>query len=102
MLRQLDLFATGAPGFDSEFRALRRTSLAFGAWLDHVPGWVTGHDALFEQLERDLPWRHEQMHIYDKVVDVPRLLARVPADHPLLASPGFAGARSTAAGRCGA
>jgi len=80
VLRQLDLFATGAPGFDPEFRALRRTELSHGAWVDHVPGWVSGHDALFDELERGLDWRRETMQMYDKTVDVPRLLARVPRD----------------------
>ena len=75
VLRQLDLFATGAPGFDAEFRALRRTELSHGAWVDHVPGWVSGHDALFDELESGLEWRRETMQMYDKTVDVPRLLA---------------------------
>lgn len=78
MLRQLDLFATGAPSFDEEFRALRRTTLSHGAWIDHVPGWVRGHDSLFEELEQTLHWRRETMKMYDKTVDVPRLLAKVP------------------------
>ena len=82
MLRQLDLFATGAPGFDAEFRALRRTELSHGAWIDHVPGWVTGHDTLFDELERDLEWRRETMQMYDKTVTVPRLLAKVPKEGP--------------------
>jgi alkylated DNA repair dioxygenase AlkB len=85
MLRQLDLFATGAPAFDPEFRGRRRIELAAGAWIDHVPAWVSGHDTLFEQLERDLPWRTETMKMYDRVVEVPRLLAAVdPTTVPLL------------------
>jgi alkylated DNA repair dioxygenase AlkB len=83
VIRQLDLFARRAPGFDGSFGALRRVSLAGGAWVHHVPGWVTGHDALFEELERDLAWRHETMQMYDRIVDVPRLLASVAA-HPLI------------------
>jgi alkylated DNA repair dioxygenase AlkB len=79
VLRQLDLFATGAPAFDAGFAALRRITLTHGAWVDHVPGWVHGHDALFDALEQGLPWRHETMKMYDKTVTVPRLLAGVPA-----------------------
>jgi alkylated DNA repair dioxygenase AlkB len=83
-VRQLDLFAAGAaPGFDPAFRSLVRTPLSHGAWIDHVPGWVHGHDALFDELEHDLPWRRETMKMYDKVVEVPRLLAPVRA-HPLV------------------
>lgn len=77
VLRQLDLFATGAPAFDAEFRALRRTELSHGAWIDHVPGWVSGHDTLFDELEQGLHWRRETMQMYDKTVEVPRLLAKV-------------------------
>lgn len=80
MLRQLDLFAMGAPAFDAEFRSLRRTELSHGAWIDHAPGWVSGHDALFDELERGLPWRRETMQMYDRTVDVPRLLAKVTLD----------------------
>ena len=82
MLRQLDLFATGAPAFDAAFTTLRRTELSHGAWIDHVPGWVRGHDALFDDLEQHLPWRSETMQMYDKTVDVPRLLAKVTLDGP--------------------
>ena len=85
MLRQLDLFATGAPSFDAGFSTLSRTELSAGAWIDHAPGWVRGHDALFEALEQGLPWRRETMKMYDKTVDVPRLLASVDlAAQPLL------------------
>jgi alkylated DNA repair dioxygenase AlkB len=87
VLRQLDLFATGAPAFDAELRTLRRTELSHGAWIDHAPGWVSGHDALFDELERGLAWRRETMQMYDKTVDVPRLLAKVPptgAGQPLV------------------
>lgn len=85
MLRQLDLFAMGAPALDAEFSTLKRTDLSEGAWIDHAPGWVRGHDALFEALARELPWRHETMKMYDKTVDVPRLLAQVDlAEQPLL------------------
>jgi alkylated DNA repair dioxygenase AlkB len=87
VLRQLDLFATGAPSFDGAFCALKRTELSHGAWVDYVPSWVAGQDALFDTLERDLPWRSETMQMYDKIVDVPRLLAAIAPDgagQPLL------------------
>jgi alkylated DNA repair dioxygenase AlkB len=83
-VRQLDLFAAGgAPGFDAAFETLHRTALPYGAWIDHAPGWVHGHDALFDELERELPWRRETMKMYDRLVEVPRLLATVEA-HPLV------------------
>ena len=77
-MRQLDLFAAPAVAFDPGFAALRRRELSDGAWVEYAPGWVTGHDALFDELERDLAWRSEQRKMYERVVTTPRLLARVP------------------------
>lgn len=80
MPRQLDLFATGAPAFDAAFASLHRTELTHGAWVDHAPGWISGHDALFDELENAIQWRRETMKMYDKTVEVPRLLGRVPRE----------------------
>jgi len=77
--RQLDLF--DAPiAFDPAFRSLTRRELSDGAWVEYAPGWVSGHDALFEQLERALAWRTERRRMYERMVDTPRLLAGVPRD----------------------
>jgi alkylated DNA repair dioxygenase AlkB len=54
--------------------ALRRTPLAGGAWVDFAPGWLGGADDLFAALAATVPWRAEQRRMYDRVVDVPRLL----------------------------
>ncbi|MEU9338275.1 alpha-ketoglutarate-dependent dioxygenase AlkB [Streptomyces sp. NPDC048290] len=54
---------------------VRRTVLGSGAWIDVLPGWLTGADTLFERLLHDVPWRAERRTMYDQVVDVPRLLA---------------------------
>ncbi|MFE0477081.1 alpha-ketoglutarate-dependent dioxygenase AlkB [Streptomyces sp. NPDC058947] len=68
---------------------IRRTELGFGAWLDVLPGWLSGSGALFEQLAAEVPWRAERRQMYDHVVDVPRLLAYYGAGdalpHPVLA-----------------
>jgi alkylated DNA repair dioxygenase AlkB len=53
---------------------LRRTPLSRGAWIDTLPGWVTGADELFGHLVRDIPWRAERREMYERVVDVPRLV----------------------------
>jgi alkylated DNA repair dioxygenase AlkB len=53
---------------------LQRTVLSDGAWIDELPGWMAGADALFERLLRAVPWRAERRAMYDRVVDVPRLL----------------------------
>lgn len=78
--RQLDLFGAAQPSFDAAFARVERVELSDGAWVDHARGWVSGHDALFDALERGLAWRSETVWMYERVVEVPRLLARVPAD----------------------
>jgi alkylated DNA repair dioxygenase AlkB len=55
--------------------SVQRTVLARGAWIDLRPGWIAGADALFERLAESVPWRAERRHMYDRVVDVPRLLS---------------------------
>ncbi|MER7184089.1 alpha-ketoglutarate-dependent dioxygenase AlkB [Streptomyces hyaluromycini] len=60
-----------------------RTALGSGAWIDVLPGWLSGADALFEQLAADVPWHAERRTMYDNVVDVPRLLAFYAAADPL-------------------
>ncbi|MFG2961448.1 alpha-ketoglutarate-dependent dioxygenase AlkB [Streptomyces sp. NPDC048291] len=60
-----------------------RTALGSGAWIDVLPGWLSGADALFEELAADVPWHAERRQMYDNVVDVPRLLAFYGATDPL-------------------
>jgi alkylated DNA repair dioxygenase AlkB len=68
------LDAGGEPVFGSLEGEVRRTRLARGAWVDHRPGWLSGSGALFSRLAETVPWRAEKRYMYDKVVDVPRLL----------------------------
>ncbi|MEV6029112.1 alpha-ketoglutarate-dependent dioxygenase AlkB [Streptomyces sp. NPDC052036] len=63
--------------------ALRRTRLSAGAWIDVLPGWLSGADALFERLAAEVPWRAERRQMYDHTVDVPRLLAYYHPGDPL-------------------
>lgn len=51
-----------------------RTPLAHGAWVDVRRGWITGADTLFDRLRTAVPWQAERRPMYDRVVDVPRLL----------------------------
>ncbi|WP_034277427.1 alpha-ketoglutarate-dependent dioxygenase AlkB [Haloechinothrix halophila] len=66
-----------------------RSPLSQGAWIDLLPGWLTGADLLFDQLAEHVPWRAERRPMYDRVVDVPRLLSFYDEDdelpHPVLA-----------------
>jgi alkylated DNA repair dioxygenase AlkB len=67
----LDL--TDSPTF-GPLEQMERTELSDGAWVDTLPGWLSGSDELFESLRDTVPWRAERRHMYERVVDVPRLL----------------------------
>src|SRR5690606_4973829 len=58
--------------------AVHRTVLTRGAWVDIRPGWVTGADELFSRLtlggSAGVPWKAERREMYEREVDVPRLL----------------------------
>ena len=64
-----------------------RRELGDGAWIDVRAGWLTGVQDLFDTLLTDIPWRAERRQMYDRVLDVPRLvsfhdLVAEPAPHP--------------------
>jgi alkylated DNA repair dioxygenase AlkB len=54
--------------------AVQRTVLAHGAWVDVRPSWMVGADALFLRLHEGVPWRAERRQMYERVVEVPRLV----------------------------
>ena len=62
---------------------VRRTVLTQGAWVDVRPGWITGADALFLRLQAEVPWRAERREMYDRIVDVPRLVCFYDQDDDL-------------------
>jgi alkylated DNA repair dioxygenase AlkB len=62
---------------------VRRTHLTRGAWIDVRPGWMTGADELFARLAEVVPWRAERRRMYERVVDVPRLLKFYDEGEPL-------------------
>jgi alkylated DNA repair dioxygenase AlkB len=63
--------------------AVRRTRLSRGAWVDVRPGWLTGSDGLFRRLVDSVPWRAERRQMYERVVDVPRLVCFYAEDQVL-------------------
>jgi alkylated DNA repair dioxygenase AlkB len=74
----------------SLFDCTERRDLGDGAWIDVRAGWLTGHDEWFGELFETIPWRAERRQMYDRVLDVPRLvsfhdLVAGPAPHPALA-----------------
>jgi alkylated DNA repair dioxygenase AlkB len=90
---QAGLFGHEEPGLDPNFPGVSRIPLAGRAWVDHLPGWLSGHEALFEALLESTRWRHQRRRMYERVVDVPRLVAELPEDgpgHPVLGQAGAA------------
>jgi alkylated DNA repair dioxygenase AlkB len=75
---------------ESLFEHSERRRLDGGAWIDIRSGWLADADDLFEALLSTVPWRAERRHMYDRMVDVPRLvsfhdLAIEDSPHPQLA-----------------
>jgi alkylated DNA repair dioxygenase AlkB len=74
------------------FDHAERRQLAHGAWIDVRSGWLESADssaALFDELMSGIPWRAERRQMYDRVLDVPRLvsfhnLVDDPVPHPWL------------------
>ena len=61
----------------------QRTLLTRGAWVDVQRSWLSGADDVFATLVRDVPWRAERREMYDRVVEVPRLLHTYGVGEPL-------------------
>jgi alkylated DNA repair dioxygenase AlkB len=76
---QASLFDTGVPAFDPELSGLQRLELDHGAWVDYLPHWLAGHEAVYQDLVGAADWKHERRLMYDRTVDVPRLTAGAPA-----------------------
>jgi len=60
-----------------------RVPLSHGAWIDVQRGWLAGSAGLFARLAESVPWRAERRRMYDRTVDVPRLLCFYVEDAPL-------------------
>lgn len=74
---QPSLFGWGEPSLGS-LGSLVRIDLGEGAWVDHLDGWLTGHQVLFDQLLADVAWEAQSRPMYDRIVKVPRLIGRLP------------------------
>ena len=73
----------------SLFEHAERRHLGDGAWIDYRSGWLEDADSLFTELHDVIPWRAERRQMYDRVLDVPRLvsfhhLVDDPVPHPRL------------------
>ena len=83
---QGSLFAVAeVPSFGTAFE---RVPLSRGAWVDVCRDWLPEPDEVLATLVRDVPWRAERREMYERVVEVPRLLhtyfAGEALPHPVL------------------
>ena len=87
------LFDTGADASCAPAPlAPERTPLTRGAWLDVQRNWLVDADDVLATMVRDVPWRAERRQMYDRVVDVPRLVHTYAVGEPL-PHPGLEAAR---------
>jgi hypothetical protein len=73
---QPSLFAEAETAFDASLETATRVHLDATAWVDHVPGWVTASDRLFEMLLARRDWQQRTRFIVDHDVLEPRLTSR--------------------------
>lgn len=62
------------PSLDHYACGVSRERLTRGAWIDMRPLWLHGGEQLMADLVEGVPWRAERRKMYDRTVDVPRLL----------------------------
>lgn len=75
---QLSLLDQLTPRPDHEFSTARRIELDATSWIEHVPDWLSGHQKILQLLIETADWEQHRRAMYDRVVDVPRLVAGVP------------------------
>lgn len=82
------LLFEAAPASVGRFEGLERRELTDGAWVDVHRSWLPSPDEVFATLVAEVPWRAERRQMYDRIVDVPRLVHTYmigePLPHPLL------------------
>lgn len=84
LVRQPSLLEVGdQPVVGSLGTGVERLALGSGAWVDHRPGWVAGSEALTERLLGTVDWRAQRRQMYEREVDVPRLLRFYEQDEEL-------------------
>lgn len=71
---QAGLFSDAAIEVPPLTGRVRRVPLSQGAWADLAPGWIAGADEVFPRLVESIPWHAERREMYERTVDVPRLL----------------------------
>lgn len=71
----MSLLAAGPASPPTDVGSLDRIDLGGGAWIDTSAHWLGGSDQWLDELRETLSWRAAKRQMYDRVVDVPRLMA---------------------------
>jgi alkylated DNA repair dioxygenase AlkB len=74
-LRCPSLFGGDEPSVDPTFAGLARVDLDEHSWLDLLPGWLHGEEAVFDDLRGRLRWGQRRVTMYDQRLLEPRLTA---------------------------
>jgi alkylated DNA repair dioxygenase AlkB len=72
---QPSLLDGGQPRIDVSYDGLRRITLDARSWVDYCPGWLSGSDAVFEELAATARWQQRTVTMWDREVLEPRLTA---------------------------
>lgn len=89
---QGSLFTDTDTDFGPLGSSVTRRTLTRGAWVDVRPGWAGSID-LFDRLIAGVDWRAERRQMYERVVDVPRLV-RFYGEHERWPDPALMEAKS--------
>ena len=68
----------GRAEVDETFATAQRVRLDAHSWVEHVPGWLTGAEGLFEELLEVGRWQQRQRWMYGEKVTEPRLTVEYP------------------------
>jgi alkylated DNA repair dioxygenase AlkB len=81
MFLQGSLFGVCEPDVDAAFLEASRVELDERSWIEFTPGWLSGADAVFDELLDRLELRQRtNIPMYDSLVAEPRLTASWHAD----------------------
>jgi alkylated DNA repair dioxygenase AlkB len=74
------LLGSVEPTIDRSFPNARRVALADGAWVEHVPAWLSGADELFALVADVVQWQSPMVRMWDKQMQQPRLNGSLTID----------------------
>lgn len=75
---QLNLFASAELAIDESFATAVRRELDATSWVEFVPGFVSGSEALLTRLVGEVPFEQHKRWMYNQLFDEPRLTAFYP------------------------